>query len=83
MARKNPTSAIRGGFDYQDWWGLKLCSDWLSNPSTYQWIWFETAPEETGATRFYLDDIILLDAQGTYHLYQIKHRQQSSNAWIE
>jgi len=81
MARKNPTSAIRGGFDYQDWWGLKLCSDWLSNPSTYQWIWFETAPEETGATRFYLDDIILLDAQGTYHLYQIKHRQQSSNAW--
>ncbi len=75
MTRKNPTSPIRTGFDYQDCWGLKLCADWLFNPEKYQWIWFETSPSEDSQGGFYLDDIILLNKQNTYHLFQIKHKQ--------
>jgi hypothetical protein len=72
--RKNPTSAIRTGFDYQDFWGLWLCGEWLNNPDKYQWIWFETAPSEDHNS-FFLDDIILLDKSEKYHLYQIKYKQ--------
>ena len=75
MTRKNPTSPIRTGFDYQDCWGLKLCGDWFVNPEKYQWIWFETSPSEDSQGGFYLDDIILLNKQNSYHLFQIKHKQ--------
>jgi Cdc6-like AAA superfamily ATPase len=75
MNRRNPTSPIRTGFDYQDFWGLKLCGVWLQNPSKYQWIWFETIPLEELSNDFFLDDILLLDKNGQYHLYQIKHKQ--------
>ncbi|MFA5166258.1 MAG: dsDNA nuclease domain-containing protein [Candidatus Paceibacterota bacterium] len=81
MSKINPTSSIRGGFDYQDWWGLKFCGDWLNSPSSYSQLQFETTPEEIGAERFYLDDIILTNAQKSYRLYQIKHRQKVENAW--
>lgn len=81
MARKNPTSALRGGFDYQDLWGLKWCGEWLGNPSHYKWIQFETVPQEAGSNVFYLDDIVLLDNQGFYHLYQIKHNQNPNGRW--
>ena len=75
MRRKNPTSPIRTGFAYQDYWGLKLCGEWLKNPSKYQWIWFETIPFEESSNDFFLDDIVLLDKNGQYHFYQIKHKQ--------
>jgi len=75
MNRKNPTSPIRTGYDYQDYWGLKLCGEWLQNPDKYIWIWFETIPLEESSNDFFLDDIVLLDKNGQYHLYQIKHKQ--------
>lgn len=75
MNRKNPTSPIRTGFDYQDFWGLKLCGEWLQNPSKYKWIWFETIPLEEPSNDFFLDDIVLLDKNDQYHFYQIKHKQ--------
>lgn len=75
MRRKNPTSPIRTGFAYQDYWGLKLCGEWLKNPSKYQWIWFETIPFEESSNDFFLDDIVLLDKNDQYHFYQIKHKQ--------
>ena len=75
MNRRNPTSPIRTGFDYQDFWGLKLCGEWLQNPSKYQWIWFETVPPEESSNDFFSDDILLLDKNGQYHFYQIKHKQ--------
>lgn len=75
MTRKNPTSPIRAGFDYQDMWGLHLCLDWLKQPYLYSWMKFETIPEEIEGRDFYLDDILLQDQNSRYHLYQIKHRQ--------
>ncbi len=73
--RKNPTSPIRRGFDYQDFWGLKLCCDWLITPDKYQWLWIETSPSDEIYGGFFLDDIIALGKENRYHLYQIKHKQ--------
>lgn len=81
IPRTNLTSSIRSGFDYQNLWGLKFCCEILKNPTAFKWICFETVPEEAGSGRFYLDDILLLDNDDSYHLYQIKHRQDFNNAW--
>ncbi len=81
MTRRNTTSSIRSGFDYQDLWGLKLCRDWLVDPDSFRSIRFEAAPEESGTDGFYLDDIILRDKDDFYHFYQVKHRQDPQNLW--
>lgn len=81
MERKNPTSPLRKGFDYQDLWGLKLCAEWLSNPSRYKWLQFETIPDEVDTNLFYLDDIVLVNSNDLYSLYQIKHKQNSQDEW--
>ena len=81
MRRKNPTAAIRTGFDYQDFWGLSLFAEWLNNPNKYKWIWFETAPTEAPGNDFFLDDIILSTHNNQYHLYQIKHKQRPDRDW--
>jgi hypothetical protein len=81
MTRINPTSPIRSGFDYQDLWGLRLCGEWLANPDQYKWIQFETSPDEGDKNKFYLDDIICLDADDFYHFYQIKYKQDSTFKW--
>lgn len=82
MDRKNPTSPLRTGFDYQDIWGLHLCAQWLFNPKRFKWIKFETIPAEVTDRDFYLDDIVLCGQNDGYHLYQIKHTQDPSrNYW--
>ncbi len=78
MARKNPTSPIRTGFNYQDIWGLYLCAQWMKKPRRFRWIRFETIPDEVNNSKFYLDDIVLLGQNDLYHLYQIKHTQNSN-----
>lgn len=82
MLRINRTSSIRSGFAYQDFWGLRLCGEWLVNPDQYKWIQFETCPDEENPNEFYLDDIVCLDLNNCYHFYQVKHRQDSTNKWI-
>lgn len=81
MPHINPTSAIRNGFAYQDFWALKLFCDWLKNPSLYKWIQFETLPDEDNEGKFYLDDIVCLDSDDLYHFYQTKQRQDPLNEW--
>lgn len=81
MSHTNRTSSIRSGFDYQDFWGLSLCGQWLVKPSEYKWVQFETCPDETDSNNFFLDDIVCLDSGDLYHLYQIKHRQDPQNGW--
>ena len=81
MPRINPTSPIRSGFAYQDFWALKLCGEWLKDPLLYKWIQFETLPDEEDEGKFYLDDIVCLDAAGLYHFYQTKQRQDPDNEW--
>ncbi|AEM79496.1 dsDNA nuclease domain-containing protein [Thermoanaerobacter wiegelii] len=75
MNRKNPTSPIRSGLDFQDLWGAFLCVEWLKNPDKYKWIRFETVPDELNDRNFFLDDIILCTQDDTYHVYQLKHKQ--------
>lgn len=76
--RKNPTRPLRSGFTYQEIWSLLLCAQWLSEPEKFKWIKFETVPDESLDNRFYLDDIILLTQDDRYHLYQVKHTENSS-----
>ena len=78
MPRYNPSSSIRGGFDYQDLWALNLCADLIEDPDRFKSIRFESAPDEIDDNKFFLDDIILLDADSRYHLYQVKAH---SSAW--
>lgn len=78
---RNRTSPIRGGFDYQDFWGLKLCGEWLVIPEEYKWIQFETCPDKEDQNKFYLDDIVCLDSDDFYHFYQIKYRQDITKEW--
>ena len=44
--KRNITSSLRSGFDYQDLWTLKLCGEWLLNPQEYKWIQIEANPTE-------------------------------------
>jgi hypothetical protein len=81
MYRKNPTSPIRSGLDYQDFWCLNLCGKFLANPQMFKWVHFETIPVESDSKQFYLDDIVLLDQDDLYHFYQIKHKQDSKDKW--
>lgn len=74
MTRKNPTSPLRKGFDYQDLWIIKLSIDWIKEPSRYKWIKFETIPDEI-AGDFYFDDIVFCDKNDNYYFYQLKHKQ--------
>lgn len=77
--RKNITSPIRSGFDYQDFWALKLCGEWLLNPGKFKWMQIEANPTEDQA--FYLDDIVLLDNQNLYHLHQAKFKTDNQYQW--
>jgi len=77
--RKNITSPIRSGFDYQDFWALKLCGEWLLNPEKYKWMRIEANPTEDQA--FYLDDIVLVDNQNLYHLHQAKFKTDNQYRW--
>ncbi len=81
MSKTNISSSLRSGFAYQNYWGLRFCGEWLAHPEQYQWIQFETCPDETAPNKFYLDDIVCLDRDDMYHLYQVKQRQNSSNQW--
>jgi hypothetical protein len=74
MVRKNPTSPLRKGFDFQDLWILKLFMDWIKDPSKYKMINFETKPGEI-EEYFSFDDIVLYDKDDNYYLYQLKHKQ--------
>ena len=81
MSHTNRTSSIRSGFAYQNFWGLRLCGEWLIAPEKYKWIQFETCPDEEDPSKFYLDDIVCLDSDDFYHFYQTKHRQDPANKW--
>ncbi|GLI45434.1 dsDNA nuclease domain-containing protein [Methanoculleus bourgensis] len=82
--RKNPTSSIRRGLDYQDCWAIKLLIEWIENPKKYRWIRFETVPVEAEKpNKFFLDDIVACDVEDNYHLYQIKHRQNPDSEKLQ
>src|SRR3989339_565647 len=76
--KRNITSPLRSGFDYQNLWTLKLCGEWLLDPDKYKWIQIEANPTEED---FFLDDIILLDKDDKYCFYQIKFKVDKNYSW--
>lgn len=77
----NKTSFIRQGFNYQDGYGLYLIGEWLLSPTKYKWIQFENNSEEGVTEGSYLDDIVLENYKGKYHLYQIKFKYDADFKW--
>lgn len=55
-----------------------MCAEWLCDPKRFKSIQFETVPDEARDNVFYLDDIVLRTQNDSYHLYQIKHKQDPS-----
>lgn len=80
MVRKNPTSSLRKGFDFQDLWIVKLSIDWIREPSKYKWIKSETKPDEIEGD-FYFDDIVCCDKDDNYSFYQLKHKQNPDSEY--
>ena len=76
--KKNSTSYLRWGFDYQDLWVLRLCSEWLLNPSLYKWVKIESSPVDWS---FFLDDVLLLGENNKYHFFQAKFKADSNFMW--
>lgn len=65
------TQLTRVGYSYQDLWCIKLLIDWFHNPNLYQWMTVENS--ESGPHKFKgLDDVVALNSQGKYELYQVK-----------
>jgi len=79
MQRKNSTSPLRKGFSYEEIWGFFFCVEWLKDNEKFDWIKFQSVPEEAD-NKFYLDDIII-SKDNKYHLYQIKHKQDKRDLW--
>ena len=59
---------------YEEAWALLLCAQWMISSGTYSDVRFQTAPDEAGDGKFFLDDIVFKRSDGSYDLYQIKHR---------
>lgn len=65
------TQLTRVGYSYQDLWCIKILIDWYHNPDLYQWMTVEDS--ESGPHKFKgLDDVVALNAEGKYELYQVK-----------
>ncbi len=74
MTVKNPTYPGRQGLMYEEAWALLLCAHWMTVPALYSNVRFQTAPDEAGDDKFFLDDIVFKKSDGSYDLYQIKHK---------
>lgn len=75
--RLNPTSPIRRGYEFQDLWTLSLCLNWLKKPESIKSIHIETYHDEIASSQFFIDDVSVIDSQGYYHFYQLKHLQNA------
>lgn len=82
MTVANPTYPGRMGLMYEEVWALLLCAEWMRSPASYSDIRFQTAPEEAGSDKFFLDDVVLKKVDGSYELYQVKHKiHPSTDEW--
>ncbi|KUF41653.1 hypothetical protein AS361_17510 [Myroides marinus] len=80
--RKNPNSPIRSGYNYEDVFTLKLCTDWLLDSKKYKEIRIQYKPENVGTSHFSIDDIVATRSDNTIEFYQLKHKQNpDSDLW--
>lgn len=71
--RRNISSPLRTGFDYQTVWAFRFCFDLLRNPDQFKWLHLETAPEEFPVEEaFFLDDILVRRSDDKLGMYQVK-----------
>jgi len=71
--RRNISSPLRTGFDYQTVWAFRFCFELLSNPEKFKWIHLETTPEEyPEGEAFFLDDIVIRHSDDKVGMYQVK-----------
>ncbi|MFC1750166.1 AAA family ATPase [Pseudomonadota bacterium] len=71
-----PSQLTRVGYSYQDLFCIKLLVDWYHEPDKYQWISVESADTELGKFKG-LDDVVALNHEGKYELYQVKFTTDS------
>lgn len=76
----NKAGFLRKGFNFQDSYGLLLCSEWLMAPGKYKVLHFEFKPDDAGKN-FTLDDIALIDDLDKKRLYQAKYKDDPSYVW--
>ena len=66
-----PSQLTRLGYEYQDLLCIKLLVEWYHNPDKYQWISIESS--SIAGQKFQgLDDVIALNKNNRYELYQVK-----------
>ena len=71
--RRNISSSLRTGFDYQTVWAFRFCFELLSNPEKFKWIHLETTPDEyPEGEPFFLDDIVVRHSDDKVGMYQVK-----------
>lgn len=80
MSKINKAGYLRKGFNFQDSYGLFLCSQWLVKPGDYKTLHFELVPDDSDKM-FSLDDIALIDANGKKKLYQAKYKDDPTYKW--
>lgn len=80
MSKINKAGYLRKGFNFQDSYGLFLCSQWLVKPGDHKTLHFELVPDDSDKM-FSLDDIVLIDAKGKKKLYQAKYKDDPTYKW--
>ena len=82
------TQLPRVGYTYQDYVCIEKLIDWYHDPEKYNWISIEGTETEDGKLKS-LDDVVALNSDGTYELYQVKfttdandERNSLSFAWL-
>lgn len=80
MAKVNSAAYLREGFNFQDSYGLLLCSHWLVNPNEYKTLHFELVPDDS-SKQFSLDDIVLVNKEDKQLLYQAKYKDDPAYRW--
>lgn len=72
-----PTQLTRVGYTYQDYICVKLLIDWFHDPEKYQWVAIEGTNADQDEISA-IDDIVALDKDGNYSLFQVKFTIDSS-----
>lgn len=70
-SRIKHTQLTRVGYSYQDLFCIQLLLEWFRCPDKYQWVAVESDDTEKGKFKG-LDDVVALNQEGRYELYQVK-----------
>lgn len=72
------TQLTRVAYTYQDYVCVEKLLEWYRDPERYQWVSVEGAQTDDGGPKS-LDDVVALDKDGSYELYQVKFTTDAKN----